>query len=1210
MLHNFTNQYQLSKTLRFELRPVGRTLEHIESKGLLAQDQERAEDYKEMKKIIDRYHKAFIEDALNDIAIEGLEEYEKLYFAVKDEKEKKAFEKLQDTLRKRIVEVFKKHPKWNMLFKKELIKNELLSFLDSEDIPEEQKLDEKATVVKFMNFTTYFTGFHENRANMYADEALHTAVAYRIIHENLPVFLSNKRIFEQIAQRYPELIDETKNAIEPYLLGAVFEDMFTLGYFSHTLSQTHIDLYNTMIGGKVSDDGAKVQGFNEKINLYRQKYGFSKRDLPNLKPLYKQILSDRESLSWLPEAFKDKSELTEAIITFYQNNIAAFECCDGKINLLEKFPEIFTENTYYDLSKIFIKNDKSLTNISQAIFGNYGIIKEALWEKYLKDNPKAAKSKDIAADEEKFFNKKDTYFSIDSIQTALKEAQNPSNLLSYFSKEIKPLTEAVQKTYVAWLGDQQKTEYIKELMDAFLAWQRFLKPLSVKSDIDRDIAFYATFESYFESLSAVVKLYDKIRNFMTKKPYSIEKFKLNFENSTLLDGWDVNKETDNSAVLLRKDGLYYLGIMDKKHTKVFKNISKSIHTNSYEKIDYKLLPGANKMLPKVFFSNKNIGYYRPGSTLLERYNAGNHKKGDNFDRDFCHELIDFFKVSIQKHEDWKHFGFNFSPTALYEDLSGFYREVEHQGYKITVKPLEAEFINTLVDEGKLYLFQIYNKDFSPYSKGMPNMHTLYWKMLFDERNLADVVYKLNGQAEIFYRQKSLDYSDEIMQKGHHVQELSGKFSYPIIKDRRFALDKFQFHVPITMNFKADGNINLNARTQELIRNNSDDIKIIGIDRGERHLLYLSLIDTNGCIVEQYSLNKIVNSYNNKEHKINYHEKLAKKEKERAEARVNWGTVENIKELKEGYMSHVIHRIATLIMEHNAIVILEDLNFGFKRGRFKVEKQVYQKFEKMLIDKLNYLVDKKKDADKLGGVLNALQLTNKFESFEKMGKQNGFLFYVPAWNTSKIDPVTGFVNLFDTRYASIEKAKEFFAKFKSIRYNGDKGYFEFEVDNYTQFNAKAEGTRQKWTICTYGDRVLTFRNSEKLNQWDNKIVNLTQGFKTFFGDIEGELKDYILAKDDKAFFEKLLGLFKLTLQMRNSVTGTEIDYLISPVADANGKFYDSRTVDAMLPKDADANGAYNIARKGLMMIEKIKNAEDMKKIDLKITNKEWLQFAQR
>ena len=66
----------------------------------------------------------------------------------------------------------------------------------------------------------------------------------------------------------------------------------------------------------------------------------------------------------------------------------------------------------------------------------------------------------------------------------------------------------------------------------------------------------------------------------------------------------------------------------------------------------------------------------------------------------------------------------------------------------------------------------------------------------------------------------------------------------------------------------------------------------------------------------------------------------------------------IEELKEGYLSQVIHKITQLMVKYHAIVVLEDLNMGFMRGRQKVEKQVYQKFEKMLIDKLNYLVDKK------------------------------------------------------------------------------------------------------------------------------------------------------------------------------------------------------------------------------------------------------------
>lgn len=107
---------------------------------------------------------------------------------------------------------------------------------------------------------------------------------------------------------------------------------------------------------------------------------------------------------------------------------------------------------------------------------------------------------------------------------------------------------------------------------------------------------------------------------------------------------------------------------------------------------------------------------------------------------------------------------------------------------------------------------------------------------------------------------------------------------------------------------------------------------------------------------------------------------------------------------------------------------------------------------MLIDKLNYLVDKKADASVSGGLLNAYQLTSKFDSFQKLGKQSGFLFYIPAWNTSKIDPVTGFVNLLDARYQNVEKAKAFFSKFDAIRYNKDKDWFEFNLD-YDKFGKK-------------------------------------------------------------------------------------------------------------------------------------------------------------
>ncbi len=78
---SFVNQYAVSKTLRFELKPIGRTMEHFSKKKFLQQDIERSEDYKTVKKIIDRYHKEYMELALanQNLDIKLIENYYKLY---------------------------------------------------------------------------------------------------------------------------------------------------------------------------------------------------------------------------------------------------------------------------------------------------------------------------------------------------------------------------------------------------------------------------------------------------------------------------------------------------------------------------------------------------------------------------------------------------------------------------------------------------------------------------------------------------------------------------------------------------------------------------------------------------------------------------------------------------------------------------------------------------------------------------------------------------------------------------------------------------------------------------------------------------------------------------------------------------------------------------------------------------------------------------
>lgn len=759
----FTKKYQLSKTLRFELKPIGKTLDNIINSGLLEQDEHRAQSYLSVKKIIDEYHKAFIEDVLENVKLtytnedkkNSLEEFYADYMCKsKDETQKKHFEEVFKNLRKQIADNFSTDERFKRIDKKELIQKDLLSFV--------KKTEEKQLIEEFKCFTTYFTGFHENRRNMYSAKAQSTAIAYRLIHENLPRFIDNMSIFEKIvtSSEADKWLVTLREDFAEYLNVEEISEMFLLGYFNTVLTQKQIDVYNAIIGGKtIEKSNIKIKGLNEYINLYNQQQKDKSTRLPKLKPLYKQILSDRNAISWLPEHFESDEKLLEAIQTAYQEleEQVLNRNKEGEHTLTQLLQSLYAN----DLEKIYISNDQQLTDISQKVFGHWNTISKALLEELKSAVPKKSKKESDEAYEERLgkilkaqgsisiakinqsvqalncevSNTLQTYFAtLGAVDTDTLQKENLIFQIVNAYTEAKELLNTPYPANKNLAQDKRNVEKIKNLLDAVKALQHFVKPLlGDGTEPEKDEKFYGEFTSLWDELNKITPLYNKVRNYLTRKPYSKEKIKLNFENSTLMDGWDLNEETYNTTIILRKDGLYYLAVMNKKHNKVFTPQNTPTEGECYEKMEYKLLPVANKMLPKVFFSKSRINEFAPSKSLLSNYAKETHKKGINFNINDCHNLIDFFKESINKHEDWSKFNFQFSDTNSYEDLSGFYREVEQQGYRITFRKVSIKYIDKLVDDGKIYLFQIYNKDFSPYSKGTPNLHTIYWKMLFDEK---------------------------------------------------------------------------------------------------------------------------------------------------------------------------------------------------------------------------------------------------------------------------------------------------------------------------------------------------------------------------------------------------------------------------------------------------------------------------------------------
>ncbi|MFA6679734.1 MAG: type V CRISPR-associated protein Cas12a/Cpf1 [Candidatus Methanomethylophilaceae archaeon] len=1227
---DFTNLYSVSKTLRFELRPKGNTMVNLSKTKFFEQDEERSKSYVIMKKIIDDYHKQFIDDCLSKMSVnwqplaDAIESSKKN----KDDKSKINLKNEQKKMREEIEILFQSDNRFEDLFSEKLI-----SKLIAPEVISRNNLDEIKALKDFNKFSGYFLGLHENRKNMYSEDEKHTAIAYRIVNENFAKHIENCHKFLIIKEQMPELIQTLINEIR-INSDANLDKIFSVNHFNNLVRQKDITVYNEIIGGVSSESMKAHQGINEYLNLYSQKIDNKKRI--KMTPLFKQILCDRQTHSFIPQFFSNDLEIMNAVDEFNKDMEMQ--------NIFSRSIYLLDHCTEYDTSKIYV-NQKDIPFISTEIFGSWNVLGGLM---------QLSKADELGDERlEKTRKKIDKWlatpeFTLDVIIKSIEKGGLEDNFKKYVKNAVSILPEIEKgrskiclKPEISLLGNESEIQALKSFLDSMMYLLHMMKPFYVREDADRDLGFYSEFDEVYESFSALIPLYNKIRNYVTKKPFNMEKIKLNFSNPTLAAGWDLNKEWDNTAIILRRDKKYFLGVMDPKKNIDFKKEVFGESTDYYEKMVYKLLPGPNKMLPKVFFSKKNYDKFSPSEYICIGYDEGKHKKGKDFDLKFCHDLIDFFKISISKHEDWKKFDFKFSPTNSYEDIGQFYKEVEKQGYKVSFSKIPIKAIENYVDEGRMFLFQLYTKDFSDKSKGTKNMHTLYWNEAFSDENLKDVVIKINGDAELFYRKKSnIDvlphkagdvlvdrkdsdgnpipekvYYELFRYKTGRISELSieakpyadrircKEAHYDIIKDRRYTEDHMFFHVPLTLNFKVDRNININKMVIDHILPYKD-LRIIGIDRGERNLIYVSVIDRQGNIIDQKSFNIIDN--------FDYHIKLDQREKERADSRKSWNSIEKIKDLKEGYLSKVIHEISKMVIENNAIVILEDLNFGFKRGRFKVEKQVYQKFESTLINKLNYLVFKDIDSGMSGGVLKAYQLTDEFDSFTKLGKQTGVLFYVPASYTSKIDPTTGFVNIFNTtKVTNTNARKEFLQKFESIYFDAAENAFAFRFD-YRDFDVSQTDFKNIWTVYTKGTRIKYIPKER-----NNHIIDPTQEiresllkYEIKYSDQE-ELLGKILSSESRSdLINTVYYAFQDTLQMRNSDQNE--DLIKSPVRNGDGTFFCTNPENRKLPVNADANGAYHIALKGelmLRMLEKeYKPDSKMVKIPI-IDTASWLRFVQ-
>ena len=142
-MENFKNLYSISKTLRFELRPYGKTLENFQKSGLLEKDAFKANNRRRMQAIIDEKFKEIIEERLK---YTEFSEYDLENITSKD---KKTADKAAANLKKQVIASFD-----DEIFNDYLKPDKNIDALFKND-------PANPVISTFKGFTTYFVNFFE-----------------------------------------------------------------------------------------------------------------------------------------------------------------------------------------------------------------------------------------------------------------------------------------------------------------------------------------------------------------------------------------------------------------------------------------------------------------------------------------------------------------------------------------------------------------------------------------------------------------------------------------------------------------------------------------------------------------------------------------------------------------------------------------------------------------------------------------------------------------------------------------------------------------------------------------------------------------------------------------------------------------------------------------------------------------------------------------
>lgn len=1184
----FVKKNKIVKSATYELIPVPATREAIREQNTIESDKRLKEYAKDAKLVGDAFYRDFAEYYATQADFDWTE-LKELFTCRKINRDaySKAVEKMKADIvadvHSKLQQYINMYAENNCIDAAKNIKASSTQFVDVILLAyarnEKNKgFDSEVMAVKIealkgtvsTTFKKYFVAWEK-----VIDGIGHGSIAGRMI-ENFEQHCINMTLYEQIVASYPEELERAEVNLP------CSEMLYDVNAINKCFSQKGIDDYNGILAGVYSSEGKRIaDGINIVINELRQQK--KDRTIRPLSRMKKQILTLEKPLFAI-ESIGSVEELKEML-----HEIQIIEQQVGK-NLYTLMKSLHS----YECDKIFIGGSK-LNSVSQAIMHEWDILGNLVKEDKLRcalETKRSLKGKPSIELTEKEIEK-----VISDISKEDYTFTYLNQLISHYAKE-NNLTIAAnvnewalsQTEYICKMLVENRQELsnskiftseklpnmhgktiIRNYLDAINDMGRFVKNFSLRDkDIEYDYDFYEKLNSISQELARANKIYNMVRNFLTKKPKdSVERTQLCFGRAAHFEQKWANRDLVNNkfgnvdAAILEKDGKYYYIVPGNSEEKRKVNIFISDEPYEGENYHYLTTIKASKLtmaVPKATFKSaiaqKNFeegitdefevpvgnGTMKVSKQMYDDYNNATFRTS----KESLVQWIDYYKAFLKLSPSYNKYDFSFlRPSDEYKNLGEFCNEVDSITYSVKKRYLNGD-LDKAVAEKEIFMFLISNADMYKSEDRIKDATSLYFREIMKCMDTGESKILLNNSPTIYYRPTVIEAVDMhpkgsiLVNKktvdgkyipGDIYMELSAYYNGKVktlskdaeayipfvktkgsdrehIKDKHYCREMFTITISYTLNM----DVPKETLPYELNQKVQDYIRngrvnVMTVIRGVASLLYYVVADEDMNIIESGDLNTIGGT--------NFYEKLKVLGDERKrEATLSWTYDKTVASLKDTYLGMAASEIVKIALKHNAIICIDNVSDRQKDSYSAFDTSMYKKFEGKLVNKLCCYTDASIPAKEPGGLLNPLQLAVK----DGKGYQNGILFYITAQYTRNVCYKTGFVNLLKIKGVdTIAEKRALLQNMNYIRYDESIGEFAFAFTygnigcNLTQEEVvQYNGMDKEWIITIRFER---YRKNKKNQHYED--INgtsllaeyfMAKGINYWDGDIDVSVLD--------------------------------------------------------------------------------------------------------